>query len=144
MAALRTLWSPHARAQSARGFSTQLAHYKKRLEILEAGLELERKSERLRVLTAGIAGLREPDWSDLQGLRTLREAAEAVQLEEALGEASRVFDRLAEALRPFRAREVDPFLRQLAAAIHDRDRSAYAEAYQRITANHTLRKSLAR
>lgn len=144
VAALRTLWSPHARAQSARGFSTQLAHYKKRLEILEAGLELERKSERLRVLTAGIAGLREPDWSDLQGLRTLREAAEAVQLEEALGEASRVFDRLAEALRPFRAREVDPFLRQLAAAIHDRDRSAYAEAYQRITANHTLRKSLAR
>ncbi|WP_196054673.1 AAA domain-containing protein [Nocardia aurantiaca] len=90
-------------------------------------------------------GLPVPDWADLIGVRSAREAFDAVEAREALDRAA---EPLAELTRRLSVLADDPRatdnVHRLADAARDRDTTAYRGAHDRLAELNQLRRSLAR
>jgi very-short-patch-repair endonuclease len=122
--------SRHIDAPSA-PFTAQVATYRDHYALLERALALRTHLEGLRGLLGAIPRLSEPPWQEIDAVQALHATAEATILEEELGEARAIFDRLAARLQTVAMQpNAHPVIRKAIEAVHARDASGYGETYQ--------------
>ena len=101
--------------------------------------------EQLRGLVGATRRLSEPPWHEIDAVRALHAAAEAAIIEEELGEARRIFDRLAARLHPVAIQpNAHPVIRKAIEAVQGRNTDGDGEAYQILKELWELRNKLLR
>ena len=142
--ALRTHWLRHTRPRPG-SFIVQVAEHQDFCGILEKALELKTKVQTLKEIIATIPGLMEPSWNDLEDLRALKEAAEAVPLEEEFKGASSRFNDLENCLLIIAANpNVHPVVRQVLEAVRARNDQRYGATFQTLQNLQRSREELER
>ena len=135
LAKVKTHWAPYARIRG-RTFSSQAGLLEDLCEPLEDAIELHSRVRQLREVIGTIPGLSEPTWHDLEELRGLSAAAEAVLSAERLRAATGVLSGYRDVLRKIQeGAEVDPQLAALIAAVEERDPQRFRQARHCIVEN---------
>lgn len=130
LTALRRQWSRHIGPPSG-SFTQQVAEYEDMCEPLEKALELHDQVGVINKMMPAVPGVSEPSWHDLGELRALREALEAVKLDEELAQAQSTFDHLERCLSAIESSvNAHPVVGQALQAVETRDERRYREAYQ--------------
>ena len=132
---LHERWAAIHRVTSS-SFSAQVSDFEDLCEPLAAALALRERVECLKEVIRSIEGLREPAWHDLNSLKKLLSAGEAVACElevQAVNEAIKDAEHLIS--REVDAPSADPTAQRLLTSLRERRTSEYREVLDELAAN---------
>jgi very-short-patch-repair endonuclease len=128
---LEQYWTPHIEPPSG-PFDTQVAEYGDLCKLLEMALRLHQKVNALRQEIRVMPGVSEPEWHDLEQLRSLVKALQAILIERNLVAVRAEFEEIENELRSIVGKpDAHEIASQFLEAIKERNEEHYAESWRR-------------
>jgi very-short-patch-repair endonuclease len=130
---LASLWNAYTTPPDG-NYSAQLAAYEDLCEPLRAAVALHETVQKLRALVSQLPGLASPHWHVRDDVEALRDAAEAVDVDEGLRKSRDAFVSLESRLREFLEKPgAHPATGDILKALRTRDILRYEEAYATVS-----------
>lgn len=130
--ALDRSWSPYVTPQPASP-SVWVARYRNLVPAFEVILHIDDGISLARSVISEIPGVEEPDWSDLDGLSALHDAAAAANAQHALSSALHPFDVLeAELTKVAKPNSPHPAVNAAIKAVAERNTEEYRRVYSEL------------
>lgn len=116
----------------------QCSVYRDLCEPIRQALELHNQIEKIRGICRDCSGIRFPSWHSHEEVRAFYKALDALNLEEDLATAQRVFTPLAESLKDFiNSGNGHVSAQQILQAVNGRDITLYREKHESLSSLHT-------